>query len=75
MSIKIESASGKKGILCEGNAFKAKDKLGNINEYSYEGIERTSNGYDIHLHNRTTNTETYVEKLWFKQREIQILSF
>lgn len=68
--IQIEDMRGKSGPLCEGTTFEATDKLGNSYQYRYEGIEKTENGYDIHLHNLTSDTETYVEKEWFKQRKI-----
>lgn len=71
--IQIEDITGKSGDLCEGARFSAEDKLGNKYEYQYEGIEKTSNGYDIHLHNLTIDTETYVEKAWFGQRKIKIM--
>ena len=52
-----------------------KKKLKNYNKYQYryEGIEKTDNGMDIHLHNLTDGTETYVEKKWFGQRKIKIM--
>ncbi|MBD5504558.1 MAG: hypothetical protein HDR09_12750 [Lachnospiraceae bacterium] len=71
--IQIEDRTGKSGALCEGVRFRAEDKLGNKYEYRYEGIEKTSNGCDIHLHNLTNDTKTYVEKEWFRQRKIIIL--
>lgn len=71
--IQIEDMTGKTGALCEGVRFNAKDKLGNEYQYRYEGIENTQNGYNIHLHNLTNGTETYVEKEWFRQRKISIL--
>lgn len=60
--IQIEDIAGKSGALCEGARFQAEDKLGRKYKYRYEGTEKTSNGYDIHLHNLTNGTETYVEK-------------
>ena len=71
--IQIEDNRGKSGALCENARFTAEDKLGNKYEYRYEGTEKTSNGYKIHLHNLTNGTETYVEKEWFRQRTIKIL--
>lgn len=71
--IQIEDRTGKSGPLCEGVRFTAEDKLGRKYEYRYEGTEKTSNGYDIHLHNLTNDTETYVENEWFRQRIIKIL--
>ena len=71
--IQIEDRTGKSGALCEGVRFNAEDKQGNKYEYRYEGNEKTSNGYDIHLHNLENDTETYVEKEWFRQRKIIIL--
>lgn len=70
--IQIEDMSGKSGALCEGVRFEAEDKQGNKYEYRYEGIEKTENGYNIHLHNITNDTETFVEKEWFHQRKIKI---
>lgn len=71
--IQIEDMTGKSGALCEGVRLHAEDKLGNKYEYRYEGAEKTINGYNIHLHNLTNDTETYVEKEWFRQRKIIIL--
>ena len=71
--IQITDMTGKTGALCEGVEFRAKDKLGNEYQYRYEGIENTQNNCNIHLHNLTNNTETHVEKEWFKQRSISIL--
>lgn len=71
--IQIEDRTGKSGALCEGVRFSAEDKLRNKYEYRYEGTEKTANGYDIHLHNLTNDTETYVEKAWFGQRKIKIM--
>lgn len=71
--IQIEDIAGKSGALCEGARFQAEDKLGRKYKYRYEGTEKTSNGYDIHLHNLTNGTETYVEKEWFRQRKIKIM--
>lgn len=73
MSIKIETLDNKKGCLIEGNIFKATDKSGKSYKYRYEGIDPTQeNGYCIHLHNLDSDTETYVEKEWFRQRKIVI---
>lgn len=63
----------KSGALCESARFHAKDRLGNKYQYRYEGTEKTANGYGIHLSNLTDGTETYVEKEWFRQREIKII--
>lgn len=71
--IQIEDMTGKSGALCEGARLSAEDKLKNKYQYRYEGIEKTDNGYDIHLHNLTNGTETYVEKEWFRQRKIKIM--
>lgn len=71
--IQIEDMTGKIGALCEGVAFTAEDKLGRIFRYRYEGIEKTVNNCDVHLHNLTDGTETYVEKAWFGQRKIKIM--
>ena len=71
--IQIEDVTGKSGALCEGVRFSAEDKLGNKYQYRYEGTEKTVNGMDIHLHNLTDGTETYVEKKWFGQRKIKIM--
>lgn len=71
--IQIEDITGKSGALCEGTRFLAEDKLGNKYQYLYEGIKKAQNGYDIHLHNLTNDTETYVEKAWFGQRKIKIV--
>ena len=71
--IQIEDMTGKSGALCEGARFSAEDKLGNKYQYRYEGTEKTVNGMDIHLHNLTDGTETYVDKKWFGQRKIKIM--
>lgn len=60
--------------LSEGVRFMAKDRLGNKYEYTYKGVENTENGYNIHLYNETTATDTYVEELWFKHRDIAVIS-
>lgn len=70
--IQIEDMTGKSGELCENVKFSAEDKQGNKYSYRYEGIEKTENGYNIHLHNLNTDTDTFVEKEWFKQRKISI---
>lgn len=71
--IQIEDMTGKSGALCEGTRFSAEDKQGNKYQYRYNGTGKTANGYDIHLHNLTDGTETYVEKEWFRQRKIKIM--
>ena len=71
--IQIEDIAGKSGALCESTRFLAEDKLGNKYQYRYEGVKKAQNGYDIHLHNLTNGTETYVEKAWFRQRKIKIV--
>lgn len=60
--------------LSEGVRFMVKDRLGNKYEYTYKGVENTDNGYNIHLFNETTATDTYVEEKWFEHREITIIS-
>ena len=70
--IQFEDMTGKSGALCEGARFSAEDKMGKKYQYRYEGIEKTVNGMDIHLHNPTDGTETYVVKEWFRQRKIKI---
>ena len=61
------------GIVKEGQLFKAFHKQLGENTYKYIGIEESENGYPVHLFNLTTNTDTFVEKEWFKQRKITII--
>lgn len=70
--IQITDRRGKSGALCEGIVFEAEDKNGNRYKYRFEGCEKTENGYGIHLHNLSDDTETYIEKEWFRQRKIEI---
>lgn len=71
--IKIETIDNKSGALIEGNIFDATDKLGRTYKYRYEGIDKSrEDGFYIHLHNLTNDTDTFVEKEWFKQRKIVI---
>lgn len=53
-----------------GEKFIAKDKLNNVYNYTYLGEGKQPNGYNIHLFNEDTQTDTYVEKEWFNQRAI-----
>lgn len=71
--IQITDVTGKTGALCEGVTFTAEDRLKRVFEYRYEGIEKTTDNCNIHLHNLTNGTETYVEKAWFGQRKIKIM--
>ena len=56
----------------KGQRFTAKDKLNNQYDYKFIGEEKTLIGYDIHLYNETTKTDTFVENEWFNQRHITI---
>ncbi|MDO4331783.1 MAG: hypothetical protein Q4C58_03755 [Eubacteriales bacterium] len=70
--LEIEDSRGKKDTLNNGQRFAAGDRQGNRYEYRYEGIENTENGFDIHLRNLTTDTETWVERAWFRNRVINV---
>ena len=71
MSLRIKTSDGKEGWIMEGETFEATDKLGQSAIYEHMGIERTANGYGIHLHNISDGTETYVEPAWFSKRKIR----
>lgn len=71
MSLRVKTADGKTGWIMEGETFEATDKLGKSYLYEYRGIEQRENGYNIHLHNISDGTETYVEPAWFTEREIK----
>ncbi len=53
-----------------GQLFTAKDNLGRIFTYRYEGESPQLNGYNIKLRNLSDNTDTFVEPEWFTQRKI-----
>ena len=74
MSLRIKTADGKEGWIMEGETFTATDKLGRSAVYEHQGIDPTVNGYNIHLHNISDGTETYVEPAWFAQRKIKKVS-
>lgn len=71
MSLRVKTANGRTVWIMEGETFEATDKLGRSALYEHRGIEHTENGYDIHLHNISNGTETYVEPAWFTQRKIR----
>lgn len=70
MSLRIKTADGTTGWIVEGETFEATDKLGRTYLYKHRGIEHMENGYNIHLHNISDGTETYMEPAWFTQRTV-----
>ena len=59
-------------IMKTGTIFTAKDKLNNVYQYQFVGINiKSITGCDyIILKNLTLNEETRVEVAWFSNREI-----
>lgn len=59
-------------VLFTGTEFTATDKLGKVYRYRMIGAEVTCDGL-TRLLNLDTNTLTYVEPEWFRQRKIKII--
>ena len=57
-------------VLFTNTRFTATDKLGRTYTYRMIGVE-VSRGGEIRLLNLDTNTLTYVEPEWFRQRKIK----
>ena len=60
-------------VLFTNTRFTAKDKQGRVLTYQMIGVEVSMNG-EIRLLNLDTNTLTYVEPEWFRQREIKVIN-
>ncbi len=59
-------------VLFTNTRFTATDKLGRTYTYRMIGVE-VSRGGEIRLLNLDTNTLTYVEPEWFRQRKIKVI--
>ena len=59
-------------VLFTNTRFTATDKLGRPYTYRMIGVE-VSRGGEIRLLNLDTNTLTYVEPEWFRQRKIKVI--
>lgn len=59
-------------VLFTGTEFTATDKLGKTYRYRMIGAEVTRDGL-IRLLNLDTNSLTYVEPEWFRQRKIKVI--
>ena len=59
-------------VLFTNTRFTATDKLGQTYTYQMIGVE-VSRGGEIRLLNLDTNTLTYVEPEWFRQRKIKVI--
>ena len=59
-------------VLFTNTRFTATDKLGRTHTYRMIGVE-VSRGGEIRLLNLDTNTLTYVEPEWFRQRKIKVI--
>lgn len=59
-------------VLFTGTEFTATDKLGKTYRYRMVGAEVTRDGL-IRLLNLNTNSLTYVEPEWFRQRKIKVI--
>ena len=59
-------------VLFTGTEFTAQDKLGHSYRYRMIGAEVTHDGL-IRLLNLDTNSLTYVEPEWFRQRKIKVI--
>lgn len=59
-------------MLFTGTEFTATDKLGKSYRYRMVGAEVTRDGL-IRLLNLDTNSLTYVEPEWFRQRKIKVI--
>jgi len=59
-------------VLFTGTEFTATDKLGKTYRYRMIGTEVSHDGW-IRLLNLSTNTLTYVEPAWFRNRKIKVI--
>ena len=59
-------------VLFTGTEFTATDKLGKTYRYRMIGVEVSHDGL-IRLLNLDTNSLTYVEPEWFRQRKIKVI--
>ena len=59
-------------VLFTNTRFTATDKLGRTYTHRMIGVE-VSRGGEIRLLNLDTNTLTYVEPEWFRQRKIKVI--
>ena len=59
-------------VLFTNTRFTATDKLGRTYTYRMIGVE-VRRGGEIRLLNLDTNTLTYVEPEWFRQRKIKVI--
>lgn len=59
-------------VLFTGTEFTAMDKLKQTYRYRMIGVE-VSCGGEIRLLNLNTNTLTFVEPEWFRQRKIKVI--